>query len=756
MERSIRILKDFNVLWSIHKVMDGVRQPYELDGRELVLRYRTPDGILREAKEWKAEGNVIAWTFRGKDQKSLGSYELILTENAGKDGMVTVDTCKAFKLVAHSCEETEGSGGDIVIQDIMLESEVAFAALRGPKGDKGETGEQGPAGPQGPQGPQGPVGPQGPSGYDDSAIRAELAELSADLQDAVDSLGKEVVKIGSIEEGLKTLDGEINGRIEQYDSSILIQGGYINSTNGNADSNNYRSYSDYVSVKGAESVEFKCYGTMDNQGYAFYDKGKNFLDGGYVNNGQIKVFTIVPPENASFMRITFVQMSDSRFNEFYIKTEKKGLSEDVSQTLEDIKVSIPTQVDGAINSMIYSKSVNLFDGQWENGFILNTDGKFTASAGYRVNANAIPVSLGQSIYISWDNGSKRVPNAAYVQEYSDVNGNAPIIRSSNILTYNYEVIDANVKSVRLSFNADSLGVPFDKTAIMAVDIEDGKVRMLMPDGTNPINLPYQPIGYLPIISAYKSQMLNCKIGKRYVAFGDSITDLGFYPEMAAELTGMECVVNAGFGGCRWGEHPSEGYTSFSMHKIAKAIVTNDWSEQESSARLLQSTHKKWAAKIEKLKGIDWNTIDYITIAYGTNDFAGGVEIGNDTDGLGGLNDASNITLKGAVNYSLKQILTAYPHIQIIVMLPIYRVFVDESPIVDSNSYKNWKDKTLLDYRDAIAEMARKVNINILDLYGAMGVNLYNYQHYLDSGGTHPTYDGYRKMGHMVAGHILNL
>ena len=181
MERSIRILKDFNVLWSIHKVMDGVRQPYELDGRELVLRYRTPDGILREAKEWKAEGNVIAWTFRGKDQKSLGSYELILTENAGKDGMVTVDTCKAFKLVAHSCEETEGSGGDIVIQDIMLESEVAFAALRGPKGDKGETGEQGPAGPQGPQGPQGPVGPQGPSGYDDSAIRAELAELSAEI-----------------------------------------------------------------------------------------------------------------------------------------------------------------------------------------------------------------------------------------------------------------------------------------------------------------------------------------------------------------------------------------------------------------------------------------------------------------------------------------------------------------------------------------------------------------------------------------------
>ena len=170
MERSIRIGKDFNVLWSIHKVVDGERQPYELAGKELTLRYRMASGIYKEVTEWKAEGNVIAWTFRGKDQKALGSYELILTENAGKDGMVTVDTCKAFKLVAHSCEETEGSGGDIVIQDIMLESEVAFAALRGPAG---------PAGKDGKDGKDGEI-------YDDTEIKAQLTELSAKVGDIAD------------------------------------------------------------------------------------------------------------------------------------------------------------------------------------------------------------------------------------------------------------------------------------------------------------------------------------------------------------------------------------------------------------------------------------------------------------------------------------------------------------------------------------------------------------------------------------------
>lgn len=164
MERSIRIGKDFNVRWSINKVVDGERQPYELAGKELVLQYRTPYG-LKEATEWKVVGNTIVWTFRGKEQKALGSYELILTENGGKDGMVTVDTCRAFKLVAHSCEETEGSGSDIVIEDVVLESEVAFAALRGP---------------------QGPAGPS----YDDTEIKGKLAELSAEIEGKEDKANK--------------------------------------------------------------------------------------------------------------------------------------------------------------------------------------------------------------------------------------------------------------------------------------------------------------------------------------------------------------------------------------------------------------------------------------------------------------------------------------------------------------------------------------------------------------------------------------
>ena len=194
MERSIRIGKDFNVRWSIRKVVDGERQPYELAGKELVLQYRTPYG-LKEATEWKTEGNTIVWTFRGKEQKALGSYELILTENGGKDGLVTVDTCRAFKLVAHSCEETEGSGSDIVSEDVVLESEVAFAALRGPQGERGPEGPQGPQGERGPQGEQGPAGPP----YNDTEIKDKLTELSADTKLLYQEVngGKDAIKTSS-------------------------------------------------------------------------------------------------------------------------------------------------------------------------------------------------------------------------------------------------------------------------------------------------------------------------------------------------------------------------------------------------------------------------------------------------------------------------------------------------------------------------------------------------------------------------------
>ena len=128
MGNNIRIGKDFNVQWAINKVVDGERLPYDLVGKELQL-YIVNDNGRKEVAGWKVQGNVIQWTYLGKDQRRLGAYQLVLVENAGKEGMVTVDTCKAFNLVEHSCEENVDGGSDIVIKTVTLESEVALAPI---------------------------------------------------------------------------------------------------------------------------------------------------------------------------------------------------------------------------------------------------------------------------------------------------------------------------------------------------------------------------------------------------------------------------------------------------------------------------------------------------------------------------------------------------------------------------------------------------------------------------------------------------
>jgi hypothetical protein len=154
----IRIGKDFNVLWAVYKRVDGQRLPYDLAGKSLQLFVGNDYG-KKEVTGWKAKGNVIEWTFLGKDQKDKGAYQLILVENAGKEGMVTVDTCKAFTLVEHSCEEDVDGGSDIVIETVTLESEVALA----------------------------PVVKEGVS-YDDTEIKEGLAKLQQNKEDKINKV----------------------------------------------------------------------------------------------------------------------------------------------------------------------------------------------------------------------------------------------------------------------------------------------------------------------------------------------------------------------------------------------------------------------------------------------------------------------------------------------------------------------------------------------------------------------------------------
>lgn len=151
--KKIRIHNDIAVRWTI--LTNGQSEP--LEGRELTLILKAP--YKKQAIDFTIEdGNIICFTFLGKDQRQLGVYSLILneTENGSTH---TVDECQAFELVASTCCED----ADLHSSTVVLNTDF-FVGIKGDKGDRGEQGPEGPIGPEGPAGPQGEQGVQGPQG----------------------------------------------------------------------------------------------------------------------------------------------------------------------------------------------------------------------------------------------------------------------------------------------------------------------------------------------------------------------------------------------------------------------------------------------------------------------------------------------------------------------------------------------------------------------------------------------------------------
>ena len=83
----IRIGNDIELRWKVYTAQDeNTLIPYDLTGRELKASLRCDFGEM--PVDFRTEENELIAIFRGKDQKALGQYYIILRENDGKDAMV--------------------------------------------------------------------------------------------------------------------------------------------------------------------------------------------------------------------------------------------------------------------------------------------------------------------------------------------------------------------------------------------------------------------------------------------------------------------------------------------------------------------------------------------------------------------------------------------------------------------------------------------------------------------------------------------
>lgn len=248
---------------------------------------------------------------------------------------------------------------------------------------------------------------------------------------------------------------------------------------------------------------------------------------------------------------------------------------------------------------------------------------------------------------------------------------------------------------------------------------------------------YVPYGFLNEISAKKIKMPNTRYGKTIVCCGDSLTQFGNYPATLGDITGATAY-NIGVGGTRLAKHNNVDYDKFSMYRLADAIVSGDWSLQIAAAANLGGVYP---AIVARMQLIDFATVDIITIFFGTNDLTGNNPIGTNSDTTG-------LTIKGAMNYVINTILTAYPSKQLIFITPIYRNVSG----VSSDTFTNTNGDKLIDIVHAEEEICELQHIEYLSMYNTAGINSKTITTYLTDG-THPTQFGYDMLGRRIAGYI---
>ena len=238
-------------------------------------------------------------------------------------------------------------------------------------------------------------------------------------------------------------------------------------------------------------------------------------------------------------------------------------------------------------------------------------------------------------------------------------------------------------------------------------------------------------------------------GKTVVCFGDSITGSGSgqgtdIATYLAEFTGAT-VYNVGYGGCRMTTYmPHEQWDAFSMYRLAEAVNKNDFSYQLAAFSFDDGYSKHayyFRDHYEKLISIDFNEVDYITIAYGTNDLTAG-RLRPDAD--------YTRDFMASLRYSIEQIQSAYPHIGIYLCTPIYRSWNEADGFIDSNEREYYNLK-LTDYVQAIKDVGAEYNLPVIDLYYELGINRQNYSFYFPAtDGTHPNERGRRLMAKKMA------
>lgn len=219
------------------------------------------------------------------------------------------------------------------------------------------------------------------------------------------------------------------------------------------------------------------------------------------------------------------------------------------------------------------------------------------------------------------------------------------------------------------------------------------------------------------------------------------------------------VHNLGFGGTRIAQH-NQYWDAFSLYRLADEIIkpntdSTKWQLQDEAisaieAGLVVGMPSYFKQSLALLKSIDFTTVDYITIASGTNDLP--------VSGLDNTQNKYDITsMGGALRYSLEKIMTNFKQLKIMVCSPIYRFWMDESgAFIDDSDTREYNGLTLIDFVEKQREIAKEFKTPFSDNYFELGFNKFNKElYYPPTDGTHPNATGNKRLGNKTGTDLIN-
>lgn len=243
---------------------------------------------------------------------------------------------------------------------------------------------------------------------------------------------------------------------------------------------------------------------------------------------------------------------------------------------------------------------------------------------------------------------------------------------------------------------------------------------------------------------------------RVVCLGDSIIgntrDETSVTSVMERILG-EPVANTAFGGTcaslgNTEYRPTYFEDSLNLAELTDAIVYQDFSVQMYDISSNNFGLPYFAEALDILAAVDFEQVEILFIEHGVNDYSAGRPIDNPNNPL------DVYTYGGALRYAIETIQQTYPHIQIVLVTPLYCYFQENGERGLDCESADFGYGPLENYVETGIAIAEEYAIPCIDNFHNLGIHSENIDEYAEDG-IHLNEKGRKLLADALADFVIN-